>query len=158
MAFGIKVTEFPQIAVGDYGYTIKINLTTYNFYKVNSVQAQAAAGDTMSPVTAESTIEVVQGYVSDADCPDLAFNYGGSLTIFFKTTAFPYVDNTRFAAFGLRNATLPTGDSSALDVPDKDLRLLLNYALLNAYSVKKGSTPRDILAIIEQEELRLYND
>lgn len=85
MAFGSKVTDFPQSAVGLFGYTLKIDLTSLLFHSVTEVQAQVGPANTPEPFLTEEKLPAVQSYLNNPNCPRLAFNYSdGNVTLFFK--------------------------------------------------------------------------
>ena len=150
---GNAVTEFSKLVEGTTGYVIKVNTAALLFEKVNSVQAQAESADTPEPVTAETTLNIIQGYLNDTGCPDLAFNHDRStITIFFKTSAFPYISTTRFALFGLRKAQATTAGTDYIDCPEKDIELAQHYALDIAYKLKKTIAPDTILDRISELE------
>ena len=103
MAFGAMVTDFAQAAVGSAGYTIKVSLINDLLVSVDAVQAQASASSTPAPVTDETIITTLLGYLNSDDAPDLAYYFSeGEITIFFNSTTFDYVDDTRFAIWGYR--------------------------------------------------------
>ena len=72
--------------------------------------------------------------------------------------SFPFVAATRFSMFGLRNAQDADTDSTVLDFPDKDLQLVLDYALQLAWSTVKKTVPDSITTSITKEESRVRND
>jgi hypothetical protein len=85
MAFGSRVTDFPQSAIGLFGYTLKIDLTSLLFHKVTEVQAQIGPSNTPEPFYTEEKLATVQSYLNNPNCPRLAFNYSdGNVTIFCK--------------------------------------------------------------------------
>lgn len=227
MPFGNKVTDYTQAALGNYGYTLKIDVTSLLMHKINAVQAQKDPNDTFAPVVSEVTIDVLQSYLNEVNCPRLAFNYSdGQATMFFKGTgetvpvwlaatayavgdvvrnvadddklfvcvtagvsdaaepspwsttanttdntvewgfvktipipdSFPYATATRFALFGVRKAQDATADGDSLDMPDKDLQLVLDYAKQLAWQIKKNTIPRDLKDSLKKEESRLRQD
>ncbi len=159
MGFGNKITDYAQTAIGSYGYTVKIDTTALLFENIADIQAQASASSTPAPSIGEVPLSTLMGYLNDVNCPNLSYNFSnGEITICFNTIAFPYVDATRFALFGLRKAQAATSDGDFLDFPDKDRRLALNYALREAYEIIKGKCPQDIQEIIDDEELRVKNE
>lgn len=159
MAFGNKVTDFGQVAVGTYGYVIKNNLYPYFPRDVESVQVQPSATETPTPFTTNSSLEDVNSYMEDSACPDVAWHYINSvLHIFFKTSEYAYVDNTRFAVFGKRNAQSVTGDLSLCDIMDRDLDLVQLYMLEQAYLSRAGKVPYYIKKAIADREEAVENE
>lgn len=157
--FGNAVTEFSQIAIGTYGYTIKVDVGYYKAKKVTSVQAQDTQNTTKDPVTSEITLANLDGQVNDAAIPDIAFNHSGnSVTILFKTAVFPYVLTTRFAMKGYKNPTKIIADTDNGDFPDQDLALVVALAVQKAWEQKKRTVPKSLKEYIVDEKLRITNE
>ena len=158
MAFGNKVTELTQIAIGTTGYVVRIDTTSLIAYSITGVQAQASASDTPEPVTSEVSLNVLMSYLNDTDGPDLAFYYGyGEVYIYFNTTTFPYVDTTRFILIGKRNPLKATSGTDKLDIADKDLELFMAYAIKYAAILSNEPIPYSIEKIIREKELEIEN-
>ena len=134
--FGNAVSpDFDQQAIGSYGYTIKVPLgpDASNANMIYAVQAQVGAGDTPQTVDTKILLSTLEGYLNDSACPDLAFATDATnVYVFFKTTVFAYVSDTRIAFLGLRNAQLMTSDSSYLDIPDSDIPEFITRCLAYA--------------------------
>lgn len=153
MAFGSSVTGLTQQAEGTYGYIVKINTANLLAQTIESVQAQTATDDTPEPVSGQTQVSSLYGYLNDSNAPDLAFNYSdGECQIFFNTSVFPYDALTRFALFGKRKAQNCESDGDLLDCPDRDLNLLLAYCLQTAYSLDKNGVPKWIYDRIKTGE------
>ena len=155
MAFGSSITGLTKQAEGEYGYIVKINTANLLAQIIESVQAQSAADDTPEPVSGQTSVSSLYGYLNSSVAPDLAYNYSdGECQVFLLTSVFPYDALTRFALYGKRKAQNCTEDSDLLDCPDRDLNLLLAYSLRIAYGLKKGGTPKwisDKIKIGERE-------
>ncbi len=53
-------------------------------------------GITSDPVAGPISLNTLQSYISDVDCPDIAWSFASDLMIIFcKATACPYSDTTR---------------------------------------------------------------
>ena len=153
MAFGTSVSALSQSAIGLYGYIIKINTANLLAQTITSVQAQASPTTTPEPVSGATTYAALYAYLDEANCPDLAYSYAdGECSIFFKTSIFAYAAETRVALFGKRKAQNCDDDSDLLDVPDKDLNLLVAYCLKLAYSLKIGGTPKYVQNLVDNNE------
>lgn len=221
---GTAVTSLNRVAIGNYGYTVKINATLLLAYKITGIFASKDSGNTITPVTTEVPLSVLQGYCNSSGAPPCAFNFtNGELTIFFRgdgtdsqlwvtATAYavndivknaagllrarcaiagksgtseptfpaiagatvtdgtitweyldvipkgdclPYAATTIFVVEGLRNAQNCVNDSDKLDVPDKDIGLVLLYAKDLAWQGVKNYTPKNILDRIKIEENRI---
>lgn len=145
MAFGNSIVDFSQASIGTIGYTVRIDTTGLRTFKTKFVQAQATSSSTPVPATQEVLLETIQGYLNDSEAPDLAFNNGyGEITIFLKTSVFPYLTNTRIALFGIRNPIPMTLSTDKADFSDRDLELFINYALRYAYSLQKIPVPGNV--------------
>lgn len=159
MAFGNKVTDFAQVAVGTYGYIIKSNLYPYFPRDVESVQVQPASDETPAPFSTNSSIDDVNSYMEDSACPNCAWHYSnGFLRIFFKTTVYAYVDSTRFSVIGKRNTQPVIGDTILCDFMDRDLDLVQLYMLRLAYLWRSGKVPYPIVKTVEDKEEAIENE
>lgn len=69
-----------------------------------------------------------------------------------------YDANTMISFAGLRDSQSCSLDADKLDVPDKDIGLVLAYATALAWQVKKQTVPIKIQNIIDKEELRIINE
>lgn len=143
--FGSSVTNLSQYGIGSAGYVVKINTAELLAERIESIQAQASPSSTPEPVSGQTTVDALFSYLNDSNAPDLAYNYSdGECNVFFNTTTFPYVATTRYALFGKRKPQNCTSDADYLDVPDRDLTLLLAYCMDIAYTMKKGGTIKGI--------------
>lgn len=159
MAFGAKITDFSQAAIGSYGYTIKVSVLNDLIVSIDAVQVQAAADSTPAPVVGETAITDLLGYLNSVSAPDLAYNFSeGEVTIFLLTDTFPYEDTTRFALFGNRKGQNVSDLTDKIDIPDKDINYLINLCLELSYLIKKKYVPRDIVENIRLEELRISDE
>lgn len=161
MAFGNAVTDFSQQAIGSYGYTIKVPLepSGLNANVVYAVQGQVGASDTPQVVLTKVLQSTIEDYLNSSSCPDLAFATDGTnVIVFFKTTVFAYVSDTRIAFLGLRNAQPTASDNDKLDIIDDDIGLLRVYAIQEMYLLKQNFVPQNILDTISNEETRITNE
>lgn len=159
MAFGNSITDFSQASIGTVGYTVRIDTTGLKTFRVRFVQAQASSSDTPRPATSEDLLSDIQGFLNDEGAPDLAFNFGyGEVTIFLKTSVFPYVDNTRVSIFGERNPVAMVLDTDKADFADNDLELFTNYVLKHAYNLQKLPVPGNVDKRIRELETQIKND
>lgn len=71
---------------------------------------------------------------------------------------YAFATTTRIAAFGKRKAQKALLDADAIDVPERDIRLLMNYALRTVWNIKEKTIPKDIANIIDTEEARIRNE
>lgn len=84
---GTAVTTLTRVAIGNYGYTVKINAALLFAYKITGIFASKDAGNTIVPITEETTLATLQGYCNSSGAPLCAFNFtNGELTIFFRGT------------------------------------------------------------------------
>ena len=161
MAFGNAVTDVSQRAVGTYGYTISIDTTGLYAYKITFVQAQDDSGATpvlSDPSGSSVSIKTLQEYLEDASCPDIAFNYAhGICTIFFKTSVYPYVSDTRFAMFGQRDSLKFYADGDKADFPDSEAALFNAYVIKHAALLTNKPIPSDVARIIQKREYEIKN-
>lgn len=156
MAFGNAVNELEQSAVGTVGYIIKVDTHNLRAYNIEFVQAQAEATSTPAPATIASTLETLMGYLNDNSAPDLAFYDGlGECYIFFKTSVFPYIADTRFAMYGRRNAYTIGSTTQYLDILEEDLDLFLAYAIKTAAMLSGKPVPYDIQETIRKREAEI---
>lgn len=140
MAFGLAVADY-DIQTGTYGKTIKVNISTYIPRTVNYLQGEDDSGIKSDPVESEVSLAVLQSYLEDSECPDLAFNYANeTLTIFFKNDEY----DTRFAFGGTRKPQSVSSSEDLLDIPDEHLDLVSVYARKIAWLLKKRMVDRDI--------------
>jgi hypothetical protein len=159
MAFGNAVTEFSQVAVGAYGYTIRVDASTLRPHKIANIQIQASPTSTSAPVTNEVSANVLSGYLENSDCPDVAFNFSGSeVLIFLKTAIYPYISTTRLAFGGLRNAQETTADTDYIDVPARDIDYLCALCMARAYKLQQRNMPQAIREDIELHEEAIRNE
>jgi hypothetical protein len=157
--FGSTVTQLVQHAVGTYGYILKIDTSVLLAESISSVVAQASAIETPAPVSGSTIIATLYSYLEDVNCPDLAYNASNSeCSIFFKTSEFPFVDDTRYALFGKRKSQNCSNDNDYLDCPDRDLHLLIAYCLELSYAISKGGVPKWVTDKIKTEEKRVRDE
>lgn len=71
---------------------------------------------------------------------------------------YPFATTTRIAAFGKRKAQRALLDADAVDVPERDMGLVINYALRLVWNIKEKTIPKDIANIIDTEEARIRNE
>jgi len=90
--------------------------------------------------------------ITDNDCSWDFKKYSGI------PNTFNYTSTTRFAVFGKRKAQKAVNDGDALDLPDKDIRLMINYALRKVWNIKEKTIPKDIIDIIDEEEKRVRDE
>lgn len=157
--FGNKITDLTQIAIGTVGYIIKIDVKSSIFaYDITAVQAQDNAGSVPAPVTTEVSLDTLMGYLNDSAAPDLAFNYGyGEVTIFLKTSVFPYVDTTGLVMFGKRNPIKLTSFNDKLDIDDKDIELFSAYVIKYGSILSGKPVPFDVEKTIKNKETEIKN-
>lgn len=74
------------------------------------------------------------------------------------TDTIAYAATTFIEVFGYRNTQACVNESDKLDVPDKDINLVLNYALATVWNMKKNYIPVKIQNIIDELELRIINE
>jgi hypothetical protein len=85
MAFGNKVTDFPQFAIGIGGYIIKVQTTDILASVIDHVQAQDDSKDTQVVAADETDIVTLHNLLDNLVPPHLAFNNKeGEVSIFFK--------------------------------------------------------------------------
>ena len=159
MAFGNAVTDVSQTSIGTYGYTVRIDTTTILAYRIKFVQAQDESGTELGTPSDDSVIlKTLQTYLEQSSCPDIAFNYAhGVCTVFFKTTVWPYADNTRFALFGQRNALAMIETDDKADFPDSEMELFIAYAIREASILNNKPVPSDISRTIMRREYEILN-
>lgn len=158
MAFGNKVTELSQIAVGTVGYVVRADTTSLLAYSITAVQVQADPADTPAPVTEENSLDTLLGYVNDTEAPDAAFNYGyGEVHIFLKASVYAYITTTRFVLIGKRNPIKITDLEDKLDIPDKDMELFLSYCLKYGALLTGNQVPYTVDKTIREKELEITN-
>jgi hypothetical protein len=156
--FGTSVIGITQMAVGTYGYVIRIDTTALRSYDITGVQAQSSAIFTPAPTMTEVSLDILMSYLEDSECPDLAYHYGyGEVYIFFKTTVFAYATDTRFALIGKRNPIKLTSLDDNLDIADKDLDLFVAYVLKYAAILSRQAVPFEIEKTIKQKEQEIKN-
>jgi len=221
---GTAVNTLNRVAIGNYGYTVKVDAAALLAYKITGIFASKDAGNTIVPITEETTLATLQGYCNSSGAPLCAFNFtNGELTIFFRGTgsdspawvtatayavndivknaagtlrarcaiagksgtpeptfpstsggtvtdgtitweyvdiiprgdALPYATTTIFVIEGYRNAQNVSVDGDKLDVPDKDINLVVLYVRDLAWQGVKNYTPKNILDRIKVEENRI---
>ena len=156
--FGNRVTDIDKFAEGTAGYILRVDTTTVLAYTITGVQAQVSATDTPVPIDTEDELSTILGYLNNSSAPDLAFNYSyGEVYIFFKTSVFPYVDDTRFIIIGRRNPLKLTSFNDKLDIADKDIDLFLAYAIRTASLLAREAVPFQIEKIIKAKEQEIKN-
>ena len=130
-----------RYAVGDY---VLGAISTIDAIFICTVAGMSlGAGD---PTWAET------GDIDDNDC---TWNFVKYTPI---SNVFSYLDATRFAVFGKRKSQKAALDADALDLPEKDIRLMINYALRAAWNIKEKHIPKEIVDIIDEEEARVRNE
>lgn len=148
MAFGLAVADY-NIDTGTYGKIIKVDVATYLPHLINLVQGESGSNIKSSSITTPVTLPVLQDYLEDSDCPNIAYNLGSEiLTIFFKNDVY----DTRFSFGGKRKSQKLVNDSDLLDVKNERLPLLSLYARDFAYLALKKRSDEDILEQIEELE------
>ena len=156
MAFGLAVSDY-NIQTGTYGNIIRVDISSYLPKSIDFVQLESSGGVKGDPVSSASTVEQLHSYLSDADCPDLAWNYSPEiLTIFLKTYSGDD-EFTRFNFAGNRKAQKTSVDTTNLDAPDERLELIASYAKNKAWLLKKNRTDPDLVEKTEQLEYELEN-
>ena len=156
MAFGNKVTDFSQVAVGTVGYTIRIDTVSLLAYNIEFVQAQDSATSTPEPATQEVSLAVLQSYLNSTGAPDLAFNYSyNECTIFLKTSVFPYEDTTRVGLYGTRNPLKLESLDQKLDIADQDLDLFIAFVRKHAAELVGKAVPYDVQKKIKEAKAEL---
>jgi len=155
MAFGLDVSDYSASQqTGTYGKTIKVDISSYLTYSIDFVQASDGT-NTGKPVKTGVDLSILQGYLEDVNCPDLAFNYGSEiLTIFFKTGTL----QARFAFGGKRKVQKLTADTDLLDVPNQRLELVGLFAKEYAWLDSKNKVDEDIKESIQEKELAFRNE
>lgn len=107
--------------------------------------------------------------VSDADDTSIVWTVTGTITEvdgvqWQFVDYYPLADEIEYSAnsllviFGNRNTQNCISDTDRIDIPDKDFKLFLNYALANFWNIKKQHIPIKIQNIIDEEELRIINE
>ena len=125
-----------------------------------------AVGDVVSSVAGDQHFKCITAGVSDGSEPtwsETEVNDDNTAQWQFVSAipiadSFPYTSTTRFALFGSRKAQDADDDSTVLDFPDKDLQLVLDYALALAWGTVKKKVPDSVSTSIEVEESRVRND
>lgn len=153
MAFGSMVTNLLQQAIGTNGYVIKADVSILLASSIESIQIQAAPADTPEPFTTSTSLDVLLSYLNNAGSPIAAFSSTDSeCWIYLDTAEFPYTSTTRFALIGKRRPQNLASDYEYLDLPDKDLNLVIAYCLELAYSLKKNGVPKYVYDSIKKGE------
>ena len=89
---GQVITNFPQYSVGTYGYTIQVDLTYLYASSIDIIQLDNN-GVSSLPITQKTALVSLQGYINDIACPNIAYSVDSDiLTLFVKTSAYPYTD------------------------------------------------------------------
>lgn len=133
---------------------VRVDLTSY---AVGDVVLNTAADGAFVCVTAGITAAAEPTMSLTANTTDgtVEWSYVKAVPI---ADSFPYVNATRLSVFGTRKAQDATADGDTLDFPDKDLQLVLDYALQFAWRTVKKTVPRDLKASIAKEESRIRQD
>ena len=129
---GQVITNFPQYSVGTYGYTIQVDLTYLYASSIDIIQLDNN-GVSSLPITQKTALVSLQGYINDIACPNIAYSVDSDiLTLFVKTSAYPYTDTTKFVIYGKRLAITIGSLNDNVDISDKDMELFLNYCIKGA--------------------------
>ncbi len=149
---GNRVTDFDQFTTGSQGYTIALDTTEIMLNKPAYIQIDDN-GTTSDPITGPIDIEALQGYINDANAPDGAWSFASDiLLIFFKTSVYGFVDNSRFVIYGYRNNTPINSLSDPIDIKDRDIGYFIALSIQEAAIVQGKMIPPDILKEITKYE------
>ena len=154
MSFGLLVSDY-TIQTGTYGKTIKIDISDYLPYSIDLVQGESSTNVKSAVVTGGVELSVLQGYIEDSSCPDIAYSYNAdTLTIFFKNDTY----DTRFAFAGLRSPQKMALTTDYWDGNEDDMTLLESYILEQIYSEKGLTIPYRTRKDIKDREVELKNE
>ena len=159
MSTNITITTLDQVQTGTYGYLVKLDTTNILAYDINFIQAFGViASASGNPTSGSVTTETLASYLELSSCPDLAFNYThGMLTMFFKTSTWPYTTDTEITLFGKRNAIKLTNENDNADFPDELIELFSAYAIKFASMLKGKAVPANAARTIMREEYPIKN-
>lgn len=133
--FGHAVTTYGQFNAGNYGYIVAVDLSKIYAKEITSVQIidTAEAHLSSDPITDIYSIEELQNFINDENCPDIAFAISSDIFyLFLKTTLYPYANTTRFTLYGKRHSKPITALTDNLDIRESELELFVNYAMEKA--------------------------
>lgn len=133
--YGALVTSGTQSAIGTYGYVASINMTTSTPKSIIQIQIQKSS--VLSDVyNTESDLDDLFNFCEDSGCPDAAYTLvGNMLSVFLKTSVYPFDANTLVQTLLYRNVIPLTLVGSSIDVPNEARRLFALLVLLQAYRI-----------------------
>lgn len=157
--FGSPVTDYTDRVIGSVGYIIKLDISHLLYEKITSIQAQVGASNTPVGIDTEVSIIDLYNYLNATDAPDLAYNQAyNTLTIFFRTSVYDYVADTRFDIKGYRIPQAITSDTDFLDIPDRDIEYFLLTVKRLIAMAKNNSSPETITSRISELETKIINE
>ena len=145
-----KVTETTKFTDGSYGYIIQRDLTFLCLQSLDFVTVDNN-GVSSNPLLDQIPIATLHRYINDISCPDFAYSVDSDiLTMFFKTSAYPYSGTTTYLLFGKRFALTINSLEDYVDVPDDKMELFVNLCQKGACDILGIRTPNAILDNIKR--------
>lgn len=137
----------------------------------HAVSTRYRIGDYVNHVIGSTAVEAIWKCITEG-VSDSELSTAWAITGHTETTGvewefvdyLPITDTINYGAttflelFGYRNSQQCYNESDNLDAPNKDITLVLNYALAAFWNIRKQHIPIKVQNIIDQEELRIINE